>query len=66
MVLWGFRWLKFFVNPYAKDDFEHIGVSLETVTNIRLLTGFNRNLNAEYTFWGGLKQQSSQNGRGLL
>lgn len=27
MVLWGFRWLKLFVNPYAHDDFEHISES---------------------------------------
>ena len=27
MVLWGFRWLKLFLNPYANDDFEHISVS---------------------------------------
>ncbi|KAK0102539.1 Inorganic phosphate transporter pho84 [Cadophora gregata] len=27
MVLWGFRWLKLFLNPYANDDFEHISES---------------------------------------
>src|ERR1700728_893326 len=24
--LWGFRWLRFFLNPYQKDEFEHISV----------------------------------------
>lgn len=28
MVLWGFRWVKLFLNPYANDDFEHISVPL--------------------------------------
>ncbi|KAL2065150.1 hypothetical protein VTL71DRAFT_4291 [Oculimacula yallundae] len=27
MVLWGFRWLKPFLSPYANDDFEHISES---------------------------------------
>jgi PHS family inorganic phosphate transporter-like MFS transporter len=27
MVLWGFRWMKLFLNPYANDDFEHISES---------------------------------------
>ncbi|KAF4624945.1 hypothetical protein G7Y89_g13223 [Cudoniella acicularis] len=27
MVLWGFRWFKLFLNPYANDDFEHISES---------------------------------------
>ncbi|KAH6690218.1 major facilitator superfamily domain-containing protein [Leptodontidium sp. MPI-SDFR-AT-0119] len=27
MVLWGFRWLKLFLNPYANNDFEHISES---------------------------------------
>lgn len=44
MVLWGFRWLKLFLNPYANDDFEHISVrtcnpphieNVLTVTGIR-------------------------------
>ncbi|KUJ23969.1 MFS general substrate transporter [Mollisia scopiformis] len=24
MALWGFKWLKFFLNPFGDDDFEHI------------------------------------------
>lgn len=27
MVLWGFRWLKLFLNPFDKDDFGHISES---------------------------------------
>ncbi|KAH8649683.1 major facilitator superfamily domain-containing protein [Tricladium varicosporioides] len=27
MVLWGFRWFKLFLNPYANDEFEHISES---------------------------------------
>jgi len=27
MPLWGFRWFKLFLNPYADDDFEHINES---------------------------------------
>ena len=31
MPLWGFRWFKLFLNPYADDDFEHINVRLNSL-----------------------------------
>ncbi|PMD31235.1 MFS general substrate transporter [Hyaloscypha variabilis F] len=45
MVLWGFRWFRLFLNPFAKDSFEHISESDRRLYILERLEG------AEFSEW---------------